>query len=357
MNCKNCGAQINSDLKKCPNCGAKCDSDDGYFLLTTNEREYEIYDDSNERKKRILPFILAAVFIVLVAIGSYYYFSNIYEKDDNEQVKMTFFEGSGVINDNQKVIYVALDDNSKVQYIHGVSLYDYDTNDKAHEKKEAVSTDYEYTKNIDDSFRAIFFFTDDLGIKEGEDYTYTFEMKFSFIGSDDVYTYTQDVQFNGNISEDISSVIFDHSFDETNDITTSMTNGEEETVLQNSSTQAAGNVDNIDYIYEGFWFTQPVKEEDSYIIYALKFNKNNTYTSTYYYKNRNEEWKISNYNGKYSIEDGCIVIDNGESSEKTYYKLNSTQKTIIEEVDSQTAASLTNRRYNSVKNAEDFFGI
>ncbi len=356
MRCKNCGAQINENLIKCPNCGAKTDSDDGYFLLTTDEREYQSYDDSIERKKRIIPLILAVVFIILVAAGSYYYFSNVYEKADN-QVKMTFSQGSGIINDNQKVIYVSLDDNSKVQYIHGVSLYDYDINDKSQEKRKAVSTDYEYTKNIDDSFRSIFFFTDDLGIKKGKDYIYTFEMKFSFIGSDDVYTYTQTVQFNGDISKDISSVIFDHSLDESNNITTGKADTEDSSVSQNNSTQPSVNADNVDYIYEGFWFTEPFKEADSYTIYALKFNKNNTYTSTHYYKDGAKDWKISNYNGKYTVKDGYIVIDNGESSEQTFYRLDGNNKTITEEMDSQVVSSLANRKYNSVKNAEDFFGI
>lgn len=356
MNCKNCGAKIKDNAKVCPNCGAFCGDETGYVLLTSDDRIDDFYstDNRQSRKKSSIRFIISAVLIIaIIGAGAYFYFTHIY--DSNKKPEVAFSTGSGIINGDEKIIYVTIDNSSQIEYIHGVSLYAYDKGDKSLQAGNAVSTDYQYTKSIDSSFRAIFFDIADLELAEGTDYTYTFEMNFSFVGSDKVYTYNQAVSFSSDITEGVSDIIFDHSLDNETSSTAPKEKTDESTT--EATTAKTTTASDNDFIYSGYWFTEPYKEDDSYTIFALKFNSSGKYTSTKYYKIGAADWQVTTYNGTYVAEDGYLVVNNGEGTESTYYKIDSEKSSLTQEEEGQTVVTLTNRKYNSIKNAEDFFGI
>lgn len=357
MNCKNCGARIKDNLKVCPNCGAFCGDETGYVLLTSNDRMDETFSDDNHTKRRaggVKFFVSAILVIAIIGAGAYYYFTHIYEA--NQKPEVVFSTGSGIINGDEEIIYVTIDNNSQIEYIHGVSLFAYDKSDKASQAGNAVSTDYQYTKSIDSSFRAIFFDIADLELEEGTDYTYTFEMNFSFVGSDKVYTYNQPITFSSDIQENVSDIIFDHSLDkETTTVFETEATTKAETAA--STTKKPASAAGYDFIYKGYWFTEPYNDADSYTIFALKFKEDGKYTSTQYYKNGTADWQVTTYNGTYVIEDGYLVVNNGEGTESTFYKIDSANSSLTQEEEGQASVTLTNRKYNSAKNAEDFFGI
>ena len=262
---------------------------------------------------------------------------------------------SGIINDDEEIVYVLLKEDSKIEYIHGVSIYDYDKTDKNTEEKEAVSTDYEYTKNIDSTFRAIFFDIKDINAKKGKN-VYTFEMKFSFYDSDEIYTYLYPVSFTSEPNSDIADLIFDHSEEETTLPSENNQQNEDEKTTKAQKTTKLSKGD-YSFIYNFYWYTEPVQNGDEYSISALKLNRDNTYVSTSYFKNGDSSWQITTSNGKYKIENGFVVIDNGEATESTYYKIDTDNNSLFEEENGKKAATLSSRKYNSIKNAEDFFGI
>ena len=363
MKCKNCGADISDNTKVCKNCGAFVDDESGYVLLTSDDIMFDINEAAEAETKekatkkknkgraviRIFSLLLT---LLIIGAGAFYYFTNIYNPE-SEVPALTFKTGSGIINDDEKIIYVLLDEKSNIEFIHGVSLYDYDTTVKNAEKKAPVSTDYEYTKSIDSTFRAIFFDADKLtGAADGS--AYTFEMNFSFNGSDKIYTYKKSGTLPAEITEDASDLIFDHSLEEE---TTAKAENQEPTTEAKTQSESTTALGNIDFIYNFYWFTEPVQNEDEMNISAIKFNSDNTYVSTSYYKNGNESWQITTYNGSYKIENGFAVLNNGEATESTYYKIDAAQSSLYEEENGTKAATLTPRKYNSLKNVEDFFGI
>ena len=361
MKCKNCGADISDNAKVCKSCGAFIDDENGYVLLTSDDIMDDIYANEepkinekpkNSKGKIFIRIISLLLTLAIIGGGAFWYFTRIYDPAP-EMPALSFKTGSGIINDDEKIIYVLLDEKSNIEYIHGVSLYDYDATDKNQEKKQPVSTDYEYTKSIDSTFRAIFFDADKLtGAADGS--AYTFEMNFSFNGSDEIYTYKKSGTLPAEITEDASDLIFDHSLEEE---TTAKTENQEpttEATTQSESTTALGN---IDFIYNFYWFTEPYQNEEEMNISAIKFNRDNTYVSTSYYKNGDENWQITTYSGNYKIEDGYAVLNNGEATESTYYKIDAAQSSLHEEENGAKTSSLTPRKYNSLKNVEEFFGI
>jgi RNA polymerase subunit RPABC4/transcription elongation factor Spt4 len=343
MNCKNCGARLNDTAKVCPNCGAFCDDETGYVILNSNTVHSANYDDVSSKKKKshkgFVSFIVVLLVLAIAGGGSYYYFTNIYNKPD--QPTLQFSTGAGIINGDETVVYAMIDDSSLMQYIQGVKIYKGNT-----VSSQCVSSDYEYTKNIDDSFRTVFFYADDLDLDTNTECTYTFEMSFSFVDDENVYTYFQTVTFNSNITDDASNMVFDHSMDKST--TTQST--------QSTSKAQISSSDNS-YIYSGYWFTQPYSEGEERSINALKFNKDGTFTSTLYYKKGNDSWTVSTVKGTCAIENGYLVVSDSSDPEKSYYKLDAEQKTLSQELDGETVQTLTNRKYNSVKNVDDFFGL
>ena len=359
MKCKNCGARLNDGAKICPNCGANISNNKGYVLSTDDDTMFDIYSDvdydSDEPKKkkksgtfiRILSILLT---LIIIGGGAFYYFTNIYNPE-TDKPELRFTTGSGIINDDEKIIYVLLDEKSNIEFIHGVKLYDYDKTVKNAEKKDPVSKDYEYTKSIDSSMRAIFFDVDKLDISEGEN-TFTFEMSFSFYDSEEVFTYLQPITFSADIESNVADIIFDHSL---NEETTTVASDKTQTETTTETTTSA--TDSVEFIYSSYWFTEPVQNDAEYIISAIKFNKDNSYVSTNYYKNGEGSWEITTSSGKFKLENGFAVLNNGEATENTYYKIDAKKQSLYEEKNGEAVSTLTARKYNSIKNAEDFFGI
>lgn len=358
MKCKNCGASLKDNAIRCPNCGAFQDEEEGYVLLASNEHVddsyYEEMEAEQKRKNRKKGTIAVVVILVIaiLASGGLFYYNFIYDKPLN-QPTLSFTPGTGIINDDEKVIYVSIipdNTSSSIEYIHGVSLYAYDKTQKEHEvitETDPVSTDYQYTKGIDDSFRAIFFDTKDLKLKEDTDYTYTFEMKISFVGSNNIYTYTQLVKFNSEIVDDASSIVFDHSLDKEEEPTTEMQKTTAKGAATTTTTTTTTTAASSDFILDGYWYTAPFSEGESYSISAFKFKNDNTFTSTDYQKNGASNWTTTTSNGTYLVDDEVLVVtySNGES---TSFDI---------DINSKAISDLEKRSYNSLKNAEDFFGL
>lgn len=343
MKCKNCGAKMNDKARVCPNCGASREG--GYVLLTedinpSNDYEYEEFvpATTSKRKNNKAGKIIVAIILLIAILGTAGFFGYKYYIAPKNKPELSFTSGYGVINGDQAVIYVNIKKEPQLEYIQGVQLYGFD---KTKEQGDVViSTDYEYTKNIDGTFRTIFFDTSKFDIKKGQEYTYTFEMMFSFADDDNVYDYMQVVKFPGEITENASDFVFDHSMnDEDADAEESTTKAPEET-----TTEATTSV-STDFIKTGFWYTKPVTNGDTRLISAIQFADNGACTITHYVKKGNEKWQISNTNGKYEIKEGSVFVTDSEGKTESY----AIKKDALED--------LTARKYNSTENADDFFGI
>lgn len=213
MKCKNCGARLGEDSFVCPNCGAD-NADDMRLVVdkdvvTANRGKTPV--DVEKRRLRIFT-VFSIILIIAVAIGSYYYFVGV--NNDKDAPAESFTVGAGIINGDQHVVYLAFDDPSLIKYINGVKLYNQDITGKAIKQVEPISTDYEYTKSLDESFRAVFFVLDGMELNPSEQYTYTIELELGFENDERVWTYTQPISFSGNIEQDASDIVFDHSMKE-----------------------------------------------------------------------------------------------------------------------------------------------
>lgn len=360
--CDNCGARINSNTRICPNCGAACNDGEDYFVITTQDKPKQepVKAKTNSGKSTVIVVLLAIAVIAAAAFGTYYYMENYYFKEDT-QPKLTFSAGTGLINDDEPVVYVDLPDDSNVELIHGVTLYDYDITDKNAQSKEPVTTNYEYTKSIDETFRTIFFYLDDIepAVADGENYTFTFQMNFSFVNDPTVYNYTQTVNFTAGDYKDVSDIIFDHTDSRIETLPAGETTTVKETTTKKETTSQSTtqNVVNAEYIYNSFWYTEPENNGNEYTIYAVKFNKSGDFISTKYYKKGQSNWQTSTFEGTFEISGDQIIMDNGAGSEQSFYQLDSDAETLKQINNGEASQELTKRKYNSIKNAEDFFGL
>lgn len=344
MNCKNCGARMSDNAKVCPNCGAMTDENEGYVLLTDNDTEYEDYYSTDKKPKKkkgggIKWFLSILLTLAIVGGGAYYYFEYIYDKP-TEAPAVTFEGGTGIINGDEQILYVTIKDNTSIEYIHGVTLCDLTSSDST---KTNITDKYQYTKSINDTFRAIFFDTKELELKDNV--PYSFEMKFSFSGDDTVYTYTETVKYAKDADTDVSDVIFDHSVE--GESTTAAEVTESTTKAEETTTTATANADDAAFIGESYWFGEPEKNGDEYTIYCYKFNDDGKYTATKYYKNGSKDWEITSSGGTYELSAYSLSFGGEE------YLIDGENKAL----ESDTGKKLTSRKFNSVKNAEDFFGI
>ena len=349
MNCNNCGARVKDNAKICPVCGALLDDEANYTLLATDERYDDIYSAAEKKSRGWLKTLIVTLLVIAVAGGgAYYYFWHNRPKERVAPI-VTFTEGSGIINRNEKVIFVGVD-NSDIEYIHGVNLYEGDITSKAEDseaqKPEPITSDYEYTKNLDSTFRAIFFDTEELKLNKNKEYTYTFEMYFSFVGSDEIYPYTKVVTFSGNIKDDASDSVFDHSLTED---TAKEESSTEPTTEESTTEKKTGSAD---FIYDGYWYTSPYTDGDNRSISAFKFGTDKTYKITHYDKKGEEDWVIYSEEGRFDIDGDTLLLDDG-----TQLIFDSEKEEIFEESDGKKTNSFTKRKYNSSLNAEDFFGI
>lgn len=337
MKCKNCGARLNKNSTICPNCGA---NSDGEYVLLSNDipTEYEdLYSDEKPRRNRKhgkSGAKIAIIIILLIGIlagGGYFAYDYFMPK---EQPELSFTSGYGIINGDEPVIYVVISENAQLQYIHGVTAYDGD---------KALSTDYEYTKNVDGTFRAIFFDIDDVKPDDFDadgvrNYTYNFEMKFSFFDNSTIYTYNQDVEFTNEFNYNVASAVFDHSLQVKDDVST--------TAPAQTETTTAQTQINAKFIESGYWFTKPYHDADNYNISAIKFNGDGTCAITIYTKTGKEAWQTTNTKGKYEIKENSVFVSDSEGMVTSYAIKND-----------NTLDGLTARKYNSTDNADDFFNL
>ena len=232
-----------------------------------------------------------------------------------------------------------------MEYIHGVKLYG------GAVQGEPLSTDYEYTKNVDSSFRTIFFYLD--GLEDGgkDEYSYTFVVTASFAGSDTRYDYEQAVTFGGKVEQDVSSVVFDHSMYERSDNqnTAETTAEQEETTEETTAPKQAS----LDFIYEGYWYGVPVALGETRAVDAYQFSQDGTYTVTHYTQEGSAEWSVTVDNGEYNMEDGYITITNGNDS--LHIQIDSDAAALTLENAGVASGELSPRVYNSVINANDLF--
>lgn len=351
MKCKNCGAALKDNAHVCQNCGAFVEDSKGYTLLTSDDVYYssDRRGKSKKSKKRGFAFFITLLLIAVIAgAGSFYYFTNIYNPKPDKP-ELSFSQGIGVINDDERVVYIKFNDMSDVEFIHSVSLYNYDKTQKGAPKDSPVTNNYEYTKSIDSTFRAIFFNAKELKLTQDVNYTYTFEVNLSFIGSNDIFTYYVPVEINGDFSKNVSDEVFDHSMDKSAGSKTVTKSSKKEDAKTSSP-----DVKSADYIYNGYWFTSPVRDGARQSISSYKFNKDNTFTKTAFVKTSGSDWNVTTNKGNYSTEDGYLIIEQSDNSKSQHYKMDSKNKSLIKD-DSTDGESLTNRKYNSVTNVEDFF--
>lgn len=332
MKCKNCGATVPKGSNLCINCGAVLKKDSVNFSDIPREEPKE-KNRRHPAAKKIISIILSLLIILGAGTASFYFF---YQKNmQKEKPALDFSYGQGVINGDESIVYTAPSNSSKLQFIHEVKLYEGDVSQNDIVKSKVIGDDYKYTKNIDDSVRAIYFDLNDLGLKKGKNYTYTFEMTFSFYNDDNRYTYLQAVNFAMS-DNDISNVIFDHTV------------AEATTDNQATSENEDAKITN-DYIYDNYWYSQPFKDENNRTaVNSLKFSDDGSCTVTYYVRDEAQRWTVTTYKGSFEIKDNKVSakLDNGKSATLT---LNPKARTLTPD---NSDKSLTERTHNSVTNAE-----
>lgn len=338
MKCKNCAANIENMRGICPICGAENHNEDETVYLndikcTTKNIKYK---SPKKEKKR---FILSSIAVILIfAVGSFVFFYS--QNVKKPQPELSFVTGQGMINKDEHVVYAFIKDPSHLECINGVSLYEGELDATDIKTKKPLSTDYKYTKGVDEGFRAIFFDMDDLGVEPKGNYTYTFQMTFSFVGDENWYTYYETVNVTGTTKLDVTKVIFDYSMLEYT------------TDPNQEATQRDEN--SIDFIYADYWYTPPVKSENKYSISAIKFKQDNTCVVTNYHKTNDDIWETSTAQGSFEIENNQIKISLEEEGQSAIYNIDTkAQSLTVPNSDSR----LSPRKYNSYKNALDFFGL
>ncbi len=363
MKCKNCGAELPEHAKVCPHCGPDIKEEKDYVLLsdfddysrTNKSKKTESIDRQQMRrnKRNKTAFIIFTVVILLAsAIGSYIFFSMQNANKPQPEVEMT--SGYGIIDKNMEIIYASFTDSSAIEFIQGVSLYQSNQDDSSKPDGEAISTDYDYTKSVDNSFRAVFFDTDKLDLKSDSEQKYVFEIKVSFYDDENIYTYYQPVSFSKDNKSDISDIIFDHS------LVTEKQKLPKPTTEKETTTKPITTEKYIDtlFIYDSYWYSAPVKDGDKLYITAYQFKQGGNCIATQYMKDGDKKWEVTTSTIMYKINGNKLIISDSDSNAEDVYILNPADHSITLEDDSQSEPmQLQQRQYNSIKNAEDFFGI
>lgn len=335
MKCKNCGANIENPRGVCPVCGCAVVQDEGVSLgnIKYDSAKYD-YTPVNKKKR----FIIASIVIILIfAIASFVLFY--VQSLKIPQPEMSFTTGQGIINNDEHIIYAFIDDSSHLEYIHGVKLYEGEVDENTIKISKPVLSDYQYTKSVDEGFRAIFFDLDELNLEEQGNYTYTFQMTFSFVGDENWYTYYETVNITGSTNLDVTKIIFDYSMLDAPNV--------------NNTTASS---DPLDFVYDGYWYTQPVQSQDTFTIYSLKLNKDNSCVITKYTKSGESNWEVETEKSTYTLEDEKLSVDFGNNHTESYV-VDTKNKTIAVSGTSAKKVLLTQRKNNTLKNAEDFFGL
>lgn len=308
-----------------------------------------VYSDAPPKKRAemsVLRFLLVLLLVAGISGGATFGYLKWIEPGLHTPPALHFSAGTGIINETQKVLYVAVSGDKQIALIHGVSLYDGAFSEPVPEEAVPVTTAYEYTKNDDSTYRVIYFDMEPLAQESGKQYTYTFSMQFSFADSERIYPYCYTVTFDGNINGDISEIVFDKQSDTPKTDVTEPTAQAPTTAPSQEQTTAQTPAD-IQFIYEGYWFTAPVTQGDTREISALKFRADGTYTQTVYKKDGDADWRVSTQKGNYTQQGAQIILD------ALTLAVNSDAKTL----EAASGEPLTARKYNSIKNVEDFFGL
>lgn len=340
MKCRFCGGELDPKYPACPTCGTLLSRED-CLALTGKEKILEAEEEAQKLRKRYIASIISIIVsIAIIAFGGYHLVSSYVNPEAPE---MTFKSGYGIINGDEPVVYVEIGQNAQLEYIHGAKLYAYDKSDEG-SIGDSLTSDYEYTKSVDGSFRTIFFDTSDFELVADEEYTYTIEMSFSFVDNSKIYVYQKTVDFPGAISGDISDIVFDHSMDDEE-----TTENESPTVPTTQPTTEPEETTNADisFIYSSYWFMTPYANNDSYNISSVKFEQDGKCSFTNFYKEGSDDWKLTNSNGTYEVKGETLYVTDSEGMIDTY---------TIDSVE-QKLTGLESRKFNSTKNAEDFFGI
>ena len=335
MKCKNCGVNIENPRGVCPVCGCAVVQDEGVSLgnIKYDSAKYD-YAPVNKKKR----FIIASIVIILIfAIASFVLFY--VQSLKIPQPEMSFTTGQGIINKDEHIIYAFIDDSSHLEYIHGVKLYEGEVDENTIKISKPVLSDYQYTKSVDEGFRAIFFDLDELNLEEQGNYTYTFQMTFSFVGDENWYTYYETVNITGSTNLDVTKIIFDYSMLDAPNV--------------NNTTASS---DPLDFVYDGYWYIQPVQTQDTFTIYSLKLNKDNSCVITKYSKSGEMNWEVETEKSTYTLEDEKLSVDFGNNHTESYV-VDTKNKTIAVSGTSAKKVLLTQRKNNTLKNAEDFFGL
>lgn len=334
MKCKNCGASLARGSRVCINCGAVVNDREDLNFSDIPRDNYTQPKARTPIFKRVMLIILALAVIIGASCGSYFLF---YQRNmTRENPELSFTGGQGIINGDESVAFVSIDNSSKLEFIHSVKLYEGAVEQLDVITTKPVSEDYKYTKNIDDSFRAIYFDLADFKLASGKNYTYTFEMTFSFYNDDNRYIYYQTVNFASS-DKDISDVIFDHTI-------SNITN-DNQAISENEDAEVTN-----DYIYDNYWYSQPFKDKDNRTaINSLKFDDNGTCTVTYYILDDADRWSVTTYKGSFEMDGDKVKakLDNGKSA---VLALNPKARTLIPE---STNKTLVERKHNSVINADE----
>lgn len=355
MKCKNCGAELRANSDICPNCGTV--ADDCYVLVSSEYEANDYRKDDDSPKKKTARYVINAIisFVLVFALvgGSYYYFNDKFNKQ--EAPALSFETGTGIVNDRQ-IVYLTIKDSSNIEFIQSVKMYEGDVTDTSTSSLKPLSTKYEYTKNSGESFRSIFFYADNLNIEKSKTYTLTFDMTFSFVDDARFYTYKQATTFSGDIKQDVSSIIFDHSLKE--DQKQPEANPKKETTTKPASettTELSGDMTFITKL--GYWYNEPKVEGDKKSIEVWEFKENKDLTITTYTQNGSEKWETKTEDYRYGIEGIVLRIRDKNKNEFGFVRADPFNKTVVlvDKNKSDELAEFTLKSDNSIETAKEFF--
>lgn len=344
MKCYNCGAEIDDKCIVCPVCGKSATEDEYLYASYVSK----IKGDERRRKNNIkkVLYVLASVVIILALILGTYTFANNHH-NRKAAPSLSFTSGTGIVND-EKVVYLTITDSSAIQYIHGVNIYKGEVDAGNVDSAELISSDYEYTKDSNDSIRAIFFYADDLGVKKGKDYEFTFEMTFGFSMDVNNFTYYQPVSISGDIKADLSNVVFDHKMNDDieNDFYVSTT----------ESTTQVEEDSNYDFMLDYYWYSEPRYDGNTLSIDVWKFNKDKA-VCTVYTKKGDGSWSTKNKEYIFFFDGTNSSVKSNYGNETYNMKPDSLSRTIEQRKGGETVSTLSPYKNNSIQNVEDIFGM
>lgn len=349
MKCKFCGAKIKGDSLICPNCGKSAVEDEYLFaryVSKSREKEHKV----RLIVKRTILVVISIAVIASLIISTYLITENHHQ--NIQAPNLQFVTGTGLVND-EKVIYLTIEDSSSIQYIHGVNLYEGKVNASTDDKGEIISSDYEYTKDSSDSIRSIFFYTDDLKLDKKKSYTYTFEMTFGFSEDINSYTYYQPISFKGDIKNDLSDVVFDHRMDDDieNDFFVSTTKHKEQTETTED------DPDKYRFIFDGYWYSQPRRDGDTMSLDVWSFDSNDTATRITYTKKGNASWKTETVVFSFNFDGAKGFVQNNSVGEAYNMTISTLSRMVDLRKSGEIVDTLEYRRHNSIENVEDSFGL